>query len=96
MKIPNICAIYANLIMQKLKTLEDVPASIRKETSVVLCSKYIYQTKDITFAAACGEEPDASTYKTHPYTGFCKGNDELKNAVAEFVVSKGYGSLVSK
>lgn len=95
MTISAIAVVYANLIDRGLKTEEKVPPNIRAEVMVVLCSRKII-AKEITFAAACGKEPDAvdEKYKNHKYTGFCKNTPELKEAVIEMVSGMGYSHLV--
>lgn len=93
MTISAIAVVYANLIDRGLKTEEKVPPNIRAEVMVVICSRKII-AKEITFAAACGKEPDAvdEKYKNHKYTGFCKNT--LKEAVIEMVSEMGYSHLV--
>lgn len=95
MQIEAISVVYANLVLQGLKEVSKIPANRKEPVMVVVCSKKII-SGEITFKAACGENPDAldPKYKNNEYTGFCMDNEERKQAVSDYVTELGYESLI--
>lgn len=90
--VPAICKVYANLILNGLKTIDDVQPKYKQGTNISLCAKKIIK-RTITFKAACGEAPDAEQYKTDPSTGYCLTDPDAKETLIKYLEDEGKGYL---
>lgn len=82
--VPAICKVYAALIMEKRKTIDQVKENLREGTMIALCVRKIKYNK-ITLAAVLGESPDAEKYKDDICTGYGLTSEDVRETIIKSV-----------
>lgn len=91
-KIASVCKIYANLINNGLKTIDEVPEKYKQGTYISLCAKRII-ARTITFKAVCGEAEEMERYKDDICAGYCLSDPDAKETIIKYLEDEGKGYL---
>lgn len=91
-KFKAVCKLYANLIINGLRTVDEVPLDYKQGTYISLCAKKII-SKSITFKAVCGESPDVEKYNEDICAGYCLTDPDAKETIIKYLEDEGKGYL---